>query len=349
MTILDPTMQQEGCVAPILSNPNLFPRWHDLAKHEEPNWSCKINDLEPTWSSEPGVVVLPQKFSTRIIRVAYVRRTKTCRTLLMLSTRTSAESTQSLRAKVDLPSTKRMLEALVRDLNTPCRDEDPSIANSRVLQGVVQKLSLDEDEFKAVLHARAGGARYSHNLLDYGRTEASLTFVSPDDDWPYICFIAVYGLEGAQLDVLTTMLVFADGDPLIMDTTKPNIVIQYLGRHIDRTLDELDRLGSIVEDVERIVQEAIDDTTLTYPIKQLHDCNLRYVRLRRRWTFQKQLMAAVDLQSYRPSLPNFLGLENFDDRKRGYEQMSRWAHFVGAAEPDLEMLPRRIENQFTAV
>lgn len=255
------------------------------------------------------------------------------------------------RAKVELPITKQLLKAIVQDLDTDFRLGKGS---ARDTEDFRVWLGFDEDEFKAMLHSRAGGALHSYTEnTDYTRvvdSVASLTFVSPKDDWPYVCFVAfcVRNKENNWPN-LARMLVIASDDRDSMDSTGPDIVFQYLFRHIDRTLDKLQSLASVVEDVERVVQGATDDTMLADPIKQLHLCNIQHVRLQRRWTFQKQLMVEVEKIVFPGKYFALLGDLATCGIQKIRKEMSYRSRLVQAAEIDLAVLPRRIENQFTAV
>ena len=255
------------------------------------------------------------------------------------------------RAKVEPPITKHLLQAIVQDLDMDFRAGKPS---TRGTEGFKAWSGFDENEFKAILHSRAGGAHHSHTEhTDYTRAVdfvASLIIVSPKDDWPYVCFVAtcVTNTENHRTN-LARMLVIASDDLADMDNTGPTIVIQYLCRHIDQTLDKLQSLASIVEDVERGVQEAADDTILVDLIKQLHLCNVQHVRLQRRWTFQKQLMVTIEKIVSPGKYLELLADLNTCDMEKMRKEMSYRTRLVQAAETDLAVLPRRIENQFTAV
>jgi hypothetical protein len=241
--------------------------------------------------------------------------------------------------------TKRMLEEVVHDLSSSHLDKSLRITRLPELKHFKLWLDFDEDELKTILRSRSGGAHHSHNeSREDWSAAASFIFVSPNDDWPYVCFIAVF--SGSE-----TTLVFASDDRVDIDTTGIAPVLQYLGQHVIQVSDELDSLALVVEDVERVVQEVTEDTSLAGPIKDLHLCNIRHVRLQRRWTFQKQLMHTVDkiISSERyPHLFHLLGNYTYDLVKMR-QQMSYWSRLVEAAQTDLDVLPRRIENQFTAV
>jgi hypothetical protein len=144
-------------------------------------------------------------------------------------------------------------------------------------------------------------------------------------------------------------LIFASDDGIDVDSTGTAIVLQYLNRHVIRVTDELDSLALILEDVERLVQEITDATSLAEPIKKLHLCNIRHVRLLRRWTFQKQLMCTVDEIVTSRTYIVLLGITDSRDVGKMRQQLSYLRRLVEAAQTDLEVLPRRIENQFTAV
>jgi hypothetical protein len=235
--------------------------------------------------------------------------------------------------------TKRMLEEVVHDLTSSRLDKSLRITRLPELKHFKPWLFFDEDELELILRSRSGGAHHSHDESEDLSAKASFIFVSPSDDWPYVCFVAVFSLS-------ETTLVFASDYRVDIDTTGIAPVLQYLGQHVIQVSDELDSLALVVEDVERVVQEVTDDTSLAGPIKDLHLCNIRHVRLQRRWTFQKQLMHTVgkiiSSETYTVLLGNYTS-----DRMR--LQMSYWSRLVEAAQTDLDVLPRRIENQFTAV
>jgi hypothetical protein len=239
--------------------------------------------------------------------------------------------------------TKRMLEEVVHDLSSSHFDKSQRIRHLGELKGFGLWLDFDEDEFKTILHSRAGGAHHSHNEREEDDwSVASFIFVSPNDDWPYICFIATISRS-------TTTLMFASDERVDIDATGTAIVLQYLARHIAQVSDKLDSLILIVEDVERIVQGVTDDTILANPIKQLHLCNVEHVKLQRRWAFQKQLIFTVDEIVSSGTYTSLLGITDPRGHMKMKQQMSYLRRLVEAGGTDLGVLPRRIENQFTAV
>jgi len=273
--------------------------------------------------------------------------------------------------------TKQLLEAMIPNLNKDFRSDLQTDERWRRFN---DSPGFDEDEFKAILHSRAGGAHHSRIrrkisgdtisqdtiVIEKIESMASLIFVSPNDDWPYVCFAATCAETGYQA-VLTTektttgsrkdydrhdfaiMLVHASEDRIDMDDMGPAIGLEYVSNHINHTLDKLVHLVSIVESVERLVQEVTDNMILTDPIKQLHLCNVQHVMLQRRWAFQKQLMLRVDEILSSGTHTRLLGIPEHRDLAILKKEMSYRTRLVQAAETDLAVLPRRIENQFTAV
>jgi hypothetical protein len=183
--------------------------------------------------------------------------------------------------------TKRMLGEVVHDLISSRTDKILRVTHLRELEWFEPRRYFDEDEFEFLLRSRAGGIYHSHLELSEDSSTASFIFISPNDDWLYICFIT-------HLTRSYSTLVFASDERVDVGGSGPAMVLQYLAQHVIQVSDELDKLASIVEDVERIVQEVADDTLLAELIKQLHLCNTWHVMLQRRWTFQRQLMCTVD-------------------------------------------------------
>jgi len=281
--------------------------------------------------------------------------------LLMSATRTGPDSKETFPAETRSPRLKQLLEAMIR-ARLPV-DRAP--------------LELDADELEAILHSRAGGAHHCHEedsrrfwskRRAAGETElncvASFMFVSPNDDWPYVCFFAT--CEGISYQTVpttetttpgthkdyeywNTTFVQVSDNRVHMDKAKVYVISEYISRHIDQTLNELDSLTSIVEDVEREVQGASDCTILADPIKRLHLCNVQHVRLQRRWAFQKQLMATVLEILSSEDYVSLLGITLEGESEKMKKEMGYRNRLVQAAETDLAVLPRRIENQFTAV
>jgi hypothetical protein len=173
---------------------------------------------------------------------------------------------------------KRMLEEVVHDLISSRPDKIPKVTHLRELEQFKPWRYFDEHNLRFLLHSRAGGAYHSCLELSEDSSTASFILVSPNDDWPYACFVA--NLNHSYSRQLT--LIFVSDDRVDVDTTETAAVIQYLDQHVAQVLDELDILTLIVEAVERIVQEVVNNTSLAEPIKQLHLCNIRHIKLQRR-------------------------------------------------------------------
>lgn len=344
---------QPDCEVPI--DVTAPPGWETLAIDGEPVMYGKVNDLD-----------LRPDSRTMIVKILYVGRTPTYLSLLISAIRTTPTFKNSLRARTESLTTKRLLKAM-KNCNTDFRSDLSSSCKPVVSEGWP---NFDEDEFKAILHSRAGGTHTSHTDVPFllcpdsvkpFDSVASLIFVSPNDDWPHVCFAATCrktGWEGVDdkyadddyyKGTSTTMFVFASDDRVDMDDTGPAIGFKYISRHIDQSLDRLDHLASIVEGVERLVQGVTDDTILADAIKQLHLCNVQHVMLQRRWAFQKQLMLTVDGILSSGTHTGLLGISETCDLAKLKKEMSYRTRLVQAAETDLAVLPRRIENQFTAV
>ncbi|KAH0282854.1 hypothetical protein M436DRAFT_84896 [Aureobasidium namibiae CBS 147.97] len=286
---------------------------------------------------------------------------------------TGPDSKETSPAETRSPRLKQLLEAMIRD---PKHDFDYERAGLRA-EASRASLGFDADEFEAILHSRAGGAHHSR-MQDSrklyserpasGETRmycmASFMFVSPNDDWPYVCFFATCAGVGYQTvpttettttgsrkdyENLTSTFVQVSDNRVHMEKAEYSFITRYISRHIDQTLNKLDSLISIVEDVERVVQGASDSTILADLIKQLHLCNVQHVRLQRRWAFQKQLMATVNEVLSSENYTNLLGILLERDFEKMKKEMGYRNRLVQAAETDLAVLPRRIENQFTAL
>lgn len=355
-------MQPEDCATSCSDDSIALPEWMSLAEYGYPDLSYKVDDVR-TYRGD---------LESRSVKIWCVRRTPTCYKPLMPSTRTTPGSKGTPPAEGRPPMTKQLLEAMIPNLNKDFRSELQTDGQWRPFK---DSPGFDEDEFKAILHSRAGGTHHGRMQYvsgTYLRDEvqihsvASLMFVSPNDDWPYLCFAATCTEVGEQpvpptektttgsrkdyrRDDFAIMLVHASDDRVNMDNTESGIVSQYLSRHIDQSLHKLDHLASIVESVERLVQEVTDDTIPAEPIKQLHLCNVEHVMLQRRWAFQKQLMLTVDEILSSGDHNRLLGISERCDLAKLKKEMSYRTRLVQAAETDLAVLPRRIENQFTAV
>lgn len=149
----------------------------------------------------------------------------------------------------------RLPNAMVQDLNTDFRSDVRSVCGD-----FFQDLpGLDEDEFRAILHSRSGGAHHSHTEhvrdaisrstdpnKEVIQSDASLIFVSPRDGEPYICFAAARAERSYQsidntepseirsLPGLTTMLVLVSDDLAHLDEMGPAIVLPYFFRQVDK-------------------------------------------------------------------------------------------------------------------
>jgi hypothetical protein len=244
--------------------------------------------------------------------------------------------------------TKRMLEEVVHDIVWSRQDRIPRVTEHREFEWFDLWRYFDDGEFKTLLRSRAGGAHHNHVQLEEDQSTASFFFVSPNDDWPYVCFLASSIARWEYPRELA--LVFASDDRVDTDVEGVAMVLQYLTQHVIQMSDVLDDLALVVEGVERIVQEVADDTSLAKPIKQLHLCNIRHIKIQRRWTFQTQLMCTVDEIVSAGTHIGLLGLTNYsDDSRKMKQQLNYLNRLIEAAQTDLEVLPRRIENQFTAV
>ncbi|KAJ5540210.1 hypothetical protein N7513_008542 [Penicillium frequentans] len=160
------------------------------------------------------------------------------------------------------------------------------------------------------------------------------------------------------------------------------IPLTLLQIHVDRTSVKLTELIRRVEGVERNVLESSGTTDFDPLIRALHACDADLIKLERRWHFEKELTAAVldVIGRYKQPETNYqevhfnscdisptdngwvnINLANSSDRIQGsefrntkpfkvldsvailQEQRSR------AFGYDLGVLPRRIQDQFTAV
>jgi len=332
------TEKPEDSVTSVSTDSTVPLDWKSLAVYGEPNMFYK-DDF-----SEAGL-----HGSIRSIPIWCVGHASVFYILLMSATRTGPDSKETFPAKTRTPRMKRLLEAM----------------------------GLYADEFVAILQSQAGGANHSRMENSEGfwsgrpasdeiqlECTASFMFVSPNDDWPYVCFFASCAGTGYQTvpttettttgsrkdyENLHSTFVQVSDNRVNVDAAEYVFITRYIRRHIDQTLNKLDSLISIVEDVERVVQGASDCTILADPIKQLHLCNVQHVRLQRRWVFQKQLMATVNEVLSSENYTNLLGIETERDFEKMKKEMGYRNRLVQAAEADLAVLPRRIENQFTAV
>jgi len=183
-----------------------------------------------------------------------------------------------------------------------------------------------------------------------------------------------------QFDLETTL-------PLIpkrlLSTEVPMVMFPsiFLARHIKWVSKELIELVTRVEKIEGRVAAGPEFEKLDDEIRELTACNTQLVKLERRWQFQAQLATSVQefLNAHRNSTfnqhetkvnigninssnvtINNQGYSNDDDQKRTAVQNnpdfvvlnSRTGFqrkLITASEYDLNVLSRRISNQFTAV
>lgn len=160
------------------------------------------------------------------------------------------------------------------------------------------------------------------------------------------------------------------------------IPLTLLQIHVDRTSVKLTELIRRVEGVERDVLESSDTTDFNPLIHTLHACDADLIKLERRWHFEKELTAAVldVIGRYKQPETNYqevhfnrcdisptdnglvnINLANSSDRIQGSEFLNAKPFKVldsvailqeqrsRAFGYDLGVLPRRIQNQFTAV
>ena len=156
--------------------------------------------------------------------------------------------------------------------------------------------------------------------------------------------------------------------------------LEFLQEHVYQTGKQLADLISRVEDVERIVKRGAEIGKLKEQIQNLHSCNTDLIKLERRWRFQSDLSSAIvnffnryksessnlnsvtinrlHLEAGSEFQINQLGkeknvdatsLQNDIDFIRMNTKVCFQKRLASASKYDLDVLSRRIENQFTAV
>ncbi|CZR67448.1 uncharacterized protein PAC_17347 [Phialocephala subalpina] len=111
-----------------------------------------------------------------------------------------------------------------------------------------------------------------------------------------------------------------------------------LREHVQYTSKELRELIRRVEKIENQVATAsLASLDFNSIIRDLHLCNTKTVNLERRWGFQTNLAAT---RTY---------LSESDDFKRLHNDSIMQSRLSSASEYDLSVLPRRIQNQFSAI
>jgi hypothetical protein len=103
--------------------------------------------------------------------------------------------------------TKRMLGEVVHDLISSRTDKILRVTHLRELEWFEPRRYFDEDEFEFLLRSRAGGIYHSHLELSEDSSTASFIFISPNDDWPYICFITSHPLPYHSSNLTTYLSV----------------------------------------------------------------------------------------------------------------------------------------------
>jgi hypothetical protein len=153
--------------------------------------------------------------------------------------------------------------------------------------------------------------------------------------------------------------------------------LTFLQKHVFLTTQQLKSLISGVEKVERVVARGADIDRLKALIGELHSYNMDLIKLERRWRFQSELGITIEkfLCAYKndgseaDAHSNQYDFKRRDEAEQADFQGQENGRFVrdhtyfqmlvskvgfqramgNASEYDLNVLSRRIDNQFTAV
>lgn len=137
---------------------------------------------------------------------------------------------------------------------------------------------------------------------------------------------------------------WADSDLLLV--MLPSRLLQV---HIENTSQTLSKLLKRVANVEAQILDHSTNQDFKPLIRELHACNSDLVKLERRWKFETKLSTTLAdiIRHCKPANPSsclerdvFQHVENFLIRLQRQSETSQY---------DLGVLPRRIENQFSAV
>lgn len=122
--------------------------------------------------------------------------------------------------------------------------------------------------------------------------------------------------------------------------------------HVADTTKALAELLHQVGEAENQIQNPSQD--LAKVIRTLHRCNTQLVKLDRRWHFEQRLSAAISeaIEKYKSHTSRISELHRQRLElhwQRLYDFSILQKSLSKASEYDLSVLPRRIENQFTAI
>lgn len=116
--------------------------------------------------------------------------------------------------------------------------------------------------------------------------------------------------------------------------------LKVLQLHISCTSSALAELMRQVSKAEDQILDPAKLENFSILIRDLHSYNADLIKLERRWHFEQKLSSSVGeiIERFGSNVP--------DDIGNSFELLKRSSH---ASEYDLRVLPRRIQNQFTAV
>ncbi|CZT23512.1 uncharacterized protein RCC_09226 [Ramularia collo-cygni] len=234
------------------------------------------------------------------------------------------------------------------------KDQDNLPYDPEVLQTIKQQKWISE-EYEHLWRRDEGGsaALTSHGILTFllqtprdGRSFCSLSLVNCERTYCGGLHIAD---EQYNLSSLLSNQQYLNKHPKV---PRDFAVLPFciLKQHVDETLVHVQDLSRQVTSAEKRIAEGIISLEDNGDYKLINRLNLEHVRLQRRSDFQLDLASNLlkYLEAYQRLWAVLMegGTGYIDDMREKVEQQLRYSRQV---EKDLQMLPRRIDNQSKAM